>query len=190
MFRWIYKNMVVKKMLITLKLKKPEGVRKKDVYEKIALMVNKQLQKKQLNGELGVGHPISKEHIEFWIEEYCIKNKYLSIADKTRRDYWLFLERLYKSIMTDYIRKDELTKDDDDGYKTNIYYYPGLVYINGVGYIITNSKELIKKYENQRNDTLEGQKLHLDQKCYDAEVFVKQLPSNQKELLNSKVDVT
>jgi len=51
----------------------------------------------------------------------------------------LFLERLYGTIMGNYIRKDELTKDTDDELFSNAFYYPGLVYIKGKGYIITNS---------------------------------------------------
>lgn len=170
-------------MIITLKLKAPNGLRKKDLYEKIALFVNKEFYKKQLKGNIGEKHPIAKEEIQFWIEDYCLKKKFLSTADRTRKDYWLFLERLYKTIMTNYIRKDELTKDTDDDYKTNEYYYPGLVYIMGVGYIITNSERIIKKYEEQRRYNLDGQELHLSQKCQDANEFVKQLPEHQKDFL-------
>lgn len=176
-------------MIITLKLRKPEGMRKRDVHEFIANHIHKQFNTRQLKGEIGQKHPIDKEQIILWIETFCDKKKYLSIADKTRKDYWLFLERLYKTIMSNYIRKDELTKDTDEKLFSNAYYYPGLVYISGKGYMITNSNELIEKYREQREESLTGQTLHLSQKCQDAGEFVKQLPEHQRDLISTGQEV-
>ena len=173
---------------ITMKFSRPKGISKKDIHEKIALDINKQLNRKQLKGFIGEKHPIAKEHIQFWIEDFCLKKKYILKGDKLRRDYWLFLERLYTNIMQKFIRKDTLTKDTDDDIQENVYYYPGLVYLKGKGYIITNSEKLIEKYEEQRTDSLDGQRIHLDQKCHDASNFIKQLPEHQRELLDNKKD--
>ena len=169
--------------MITLKFRDPKKLGKKEINERIANQIHKHFNRLQLKGLLGEEHPISPSQIQFWIEDFCIQKKFLHPVDKNRRDYWLFLERLYKTIMVNYIRKDELTKDTDDESLQNPYYYPGLVYINGIGYIITNSKNIIDKYEDQRNYCLESQKVHLDQKCHDANEFIKQLPEHQKDLL-------
>lgn len=173
--------------LITLKFNDPKNLGKKEIHERIANQVHRQLNTLQLKGMIGEDHPISPNDILFWIEDFCVNKKFLNRLDKNRRDYWLFLDRLYSTIMTNYIRKDELTKDTDDKGIKNPYYYPGLVYISGIGYIITNSQEIINKYEDQREECLEGQKLHLNQKCYDASEFVKMLPDIQKKhLLDDK----
>jgi len=164
-------------MIITLKLKLPKGVRKKDAYENIANSVNKNIMRKQLNGEIGEEFPITKELIQDWIFDECKRRHYLNDGDLTRRDFWGFMEQFYKTIMGKYIRKDELTTDTDDKYNNNPYYYPGLVYLVGKGYIITNSNRLIKAYKQQREDSLEGQNLHLNQKCKDATDFLKLLKS-------------
>lgn len=170
-------------MIPTLKLHLGKGEGKKQVHEKIALFVNKQFQRKQLRGEIGEENPISKGTIQAWIEEFCMKQKYLCSADRLRHDYWIFLERLYTRIMNGYIRKDELTTDTDESYNSNVYYYPGLVYIMGIGYIITNSESLIQRYESDRTTCLDAQKKHLFQKCADASDFVKMLPPKQQEKL-------
>ena len=172
-------------MIISMKLRLPKGVGKKTAYENIASNLTKKIHKRQLKGLIGEKYPFGKTEIQLWIEEYCFKKKYMSIADRTRNDYWGFMERLYVRIMHGYIRKDELTKDDEEKLNENEYYYPGLVYINGLGYIITNSNSLIYKYEEQRTDSLEGQKIHLIQKCKDATDFVKALPEHQRDLLSN-----
>lgn len=172
-------------MIITMKFRDPKGIGKMEINEKIALWVNKRLSKKQLEGKIGEKYPISKEEIQSWIHELCIKKRYYSIEDKTRLDFLLFSERLYHRIMSGYIRKDELTKDTDEQQRINIFYYPGLVNILGKGWIITNSDKLIEKYKDQRDDSLNGQKIHLKQKCSDAFTFVKMLPENQRELLDN-----
>lgn len=173
--------------LITLKFKDPKKLGKQEINERIANQVHKQLNTLQLKGKIGEDHPISPNDILFWIEDFCLNKKFLHPVDKNRKDYWLFLDRLYTTIMTNYIRKDELTKDTDENGIQNPYYYPGLVYINGVGYIITNSQEIINKYEDQREYCLESQKIHLNQKCHDASEFVKRLPEiKKKDLLDNK----
>lgn len=172
--------------MITLKFRDDKKLGKKEIHERIANQVHKHLNTLQLKGLIGEDHPISPHQIQFWIEEFCLQKKFLHIVDKNRKDYWLFLDRLYDTIMTSYIRKDELTKDTDEKCIQNAYYYPGLVYITGFGYIITNSEEIIHKYEDQRNYCLDGQKIHLSQKCQDASEFVKQLPAYQRNLLDKK----
>jgi len=172
-------------MNVTLRLRLPKGVSKPSAHEYIANSINKELRKRQLKGLIGLEHPFTKQEIVNWIENYCIRKKYISSADKVRKDYNWFLEiTLYKTIMGKYIRKDELTKDDEEKLIENDYYYPGLIYITGIGWIITNSNALIEKYKNQRDDILDAQKDHLKQKCQDASDFVKLLTEHKQDFLS------
>lgn len=176
-------------MNITLKLRLPPGVKKIDANENIAKEVLKKLSLRKRNGKIGEEHPVNKDMIQGWIFEESKRRKYLSDADLTRLDYWGFIERLYKRIMCNYIRRDEIKQDDDDTPYTNPYYFDGLVYLNGKGYIIVNTNDLIDAYATQRQDSLDGQKDHLEQKCKDALNFVKLLKSGEQSKLGDAREV-
>ena len=54
----------------------------------------------------------------------------------------------------------------------------------GKGWIVTDTEKTISEFKKQRNNSLNGQKLHLCQKCNDALDFVKALPERQVTLLD------
>jgi len=176
-------------MKITMVLKRPKGKSKKAVHESIALYVNKKLIKKQNKGEIGINNPISKDEIMGWILDFTTKKKYISPADKLRLDYGLFIDRLYNLIMTHYIRKDEITKDTDGELNINEFYYPGLIYLQGIGWVISSSKDEINKYDDERTTCIEGQELHKNQRCQDALNFIKMLPENKKDLIEDEREI-
>lgn len=179
-------------MIVTLKFRKNKGVTNITCRENIALDVNKKLNRMRMQGKIGEKHTITADTIEGWIEESCFNRGYLHTSDKIRKDYWKFLERLYTTIMSRYIRKDTFIEDTDevDEKIDSSYYFPGLVWLIGKGWIIVNSDDLVTKYKEERQNSLEGQKKHLGQKCLDCYNFVELLPDKYKHPeLNEHVEI-
>jgi len=175
-----------------IKFRKDKGKTNIDCRKDIANDIRSELRKREIKGKIGVKHSFSTAKIKNWIEQSCINRGYLVKKDlENKWELKDFINTTYKTIMSQYIRKDTLIEDTDDPDEkiSSDYYYPGLLHIMGKGWIITNSNELIEEYKYQRQSSLDGMKKHLGQKCIDSYNFVNLLPENRRDLLEEDKNV-